>query len=186
MQRTFSCIRGFASFFAAFPSLFRPCASDLVTRACPKWRRAPARRGRDPYCGVRMPFSQRAQNKNKNKNGRLKKVDFEPVLDRGFWAILARFVWLLRTLPEKNSPPAGLANHGGQGNPPEIRPHPSRKNPGFSPARDGHLSHQWCFSLAQAESPRDLLPYYSIARSRIVLVLEYAVATVRYAVFTER
>ena len=33
----------------------------------------------------------------------------------GFWANLARFVWLLRTLLEKKSPPAGLANHGGQG-----------------------------------------------------------------------
>ena len=57
------------------------------------------------------------QNNNKrgggNKNGRLKKVDFGPVLDRGFWAILAGFVWLLRALPEKNSPPAGPANHGG-------------------------------------------------------------------------
>ena len=33
---------------------------------------------------------------NNNKNGRLKKVDFGPVPDRGFWTILARFVWLLR------------------------------------------------------------------------------------------
>ena len=47
---------------------------------------------------------------------------------------MARFVRLLRALPEKNSPPAGLANHGGQGNPPEIQRHPPRKNPGVSPA----------------------------------------------------
>ena len=52
---------------------------------------------------------------NGRKNGRLS------VAGRvGFWANLAKCQWLLRTLPEKKSPPAGLANHGGQG----IHPDP--------------------------------------------------------------
>ena len=52
---------------------------------------------------------------NGRKNGR-----FEVAGRVGFWANLAKCQWLLRTLPEKNSPPAGLANHGGQG----IHPDP--------------------------------------------------------------
>ena len=49
-----------------------------------------------------------------------KKGRFEVAGRVGFWANLAKCQWLLRTLPEKNSPPAGLANHGGQG----IHPDP--------------------------------------------------------------
>ena len=48
--------------------------------------------------------------KTGQKNGR-----FEVAGRVGFWANLAKCQWLLRTLPEKISPPAGLANHGGQG-----------------------------------------------------------------------